>query len=826
MYSTIFCPKTSIKYNINSKSGKKILKKYINNYLGGSMSHRSYDCRLGQTGVNGVMITTNNCKKQYDPLGYDKIENYSRAQQRKLNNDNLVGDNEVLSRCNLTKSNVCRKRQSASIKRGKRNWKKLNSRFPTAVKLAKKKGVAIISKLGKKEEEAARQAMEEEEAARQAMEEEEAARQAMEEEEAARQAMEREEAARQAMEREEAARQAMEKEEAARQAMEEEEAASHAREREEIARQAMEEEEAASHAREKEETARQAMEEEAIQNDEDIDVNDQQIVVSNCQRLGDKYDMLNCQNSEYPCLTPEKECSNSDGTRIVFNGNDKERCGKNMKYNEQCEQKSEMYPCTTKGGLCASVDGKVENIPYWLKPKKPNKLLKQPLLPEPEPEQLLSLENVNDQQIVVSNCQRLGDKYDMLNCPNSEYACLTPEKECSNSDGTRIVFNGNDKERCGKNMKYNEQCERKSEMYPCTTKGGLCASVDGEVEDIPDFLKYNSIPSKLFVIPTIVPMKIASDLPNTNDFAIVPVEKNNTLVIGGTNQSYWRKIYNGMSSLASGTVNFTKSSGRLAEAIYNEIDLYKKKIIEVFIILVQFKTKLTNYLSNRGRSGAIIEGDIINTFGFLGGTAYREINTKSAMDLEMQDSDGEIIIDPDITKYRYEFLFSHKDEYGNYRLIDKVQNLNKMEKKATDTIHTIIERIVTELDYSIPNILELNKLFESCSENIYIIMNEILKLIRKSAKEDNRNVAQFELIIQEKIGFEEIIVSLRNVPTISKAFRSVSARLKKDFNSIKQDYTLERGVKVVKDIHGVATRTIQVPEVVNHVSNIFGVLTN
>ena len=321
-------------------------------------------------------------------------------------------------------------------------------------------------------------------------------------------------------------------------------------------------------------------------------------------------------------------------------------------------------------------------------------------------------------------------------------------------------------------------------------------------------------------------MKIASDLPNTNDFAIVPVEKNNTLVIGGTNQSYWRKIYNGMSSLASGTVNFTKSSGRLAEAIYNEIDLYKKKIIEVFIILVQFKTKLTNYLSNRGRSGAIIEGDIINTFGFLGGTAYREINTKSAMDLEMQDSDGEIIIDPDITKYRYEFLFSHKDEYGNYRLIDKVQNLNKMEKKATDTIHTIIERIVTELDYSVPNILELNKLFESCSENIYIIMDEILKLIRKSAKEDNRNVAQFELIIQEKIGFEEIIVSLRNVPTISKAFRSVSARLKKDFNSIKQDYTLERGVKVVKDIHGVATRTIQVPEVVNHVSNIFGVLTN
>lgn len=62
--------------------------------------YSTYSCKIGDQGVNGP-ITKENCMMQYDSFHKD------------------------MSRCKLTKSNVCRKRQNRSPKRAKKNWDKL-----------------------------------------------------------------------------------------------------------------------------------------------------------------------------------------------------------------------------------------------------------------------------------------------------------------------------------------------------------------------------------------------------------------------------------------------------------------------------------------------------------------------------------------------------------------------------------------------------------------------------------------------------------------------------------------------------------------------------
>ena len=76
----------------------RLFNDYYSNVKGGQYS--SYSCKIGDNGVNGP-ITKDNCMMQWDT------------------------SNAGISRCTLAKSNVCRKRQNRSPKRGKMNWLKV-----------------------------------------------------------------------------------------------------------------------------------------------------------------------------------------------------------------------------------------------------------------------------------------------------------------------------------------------------------------------------------------------------------------------------------------------------------------------------------------------------------------------------------------------------------------------------------------------------------------------------------------------------------------------------------------------------------------------------
>ena len=78
----------------------RLFNDYYSNVKGGQYS--SYSCKIGDNGVNGP-ITKDNCMMQWDT------------------------SNAGISRCTLAKSNVCRKRQNRSPKRGKMNWLKVRS---------------------------------------------------------------------------------------------------------------------------------------------------------------------------------------------------------------------------------------------------------------------------------------------------------------------------------------------------------------------------------------------------------------------------------------------------------------------------------------------------------------------------------------------------------------------------------------------------------------------------------------------------------------------------------------------------------------------------
>jgi hypothetical protein len=99
MYEKIVNPKTGRKININSKIGQTIIKNYLQTLQGGNPTYSSYSCKLGDDGIDGG-ITVDNCEKQWD-TNYPDI-----------------------SRCQLTKNNICKKRQNTSPERAKKNWSK------------------------------------------------------------------------------------------------------------------------------------------------------------------------------------------------------------------------------------------------------------------------------------------------------------------------------------------------------------------------------------------------------------------------------------------------------------------------------------------------------------------------------------------------------------------------------------------------------------------------------------------------------------------------------------------------------------------------------
>ena len=102
MYDKIKNPITGKIVNINSKLGNRILNKYIN-MIGGVNPHThqkwsSYSCKLGDTGINNIPITRINCNNQ-------------------------VSRESSISRCKWSeKGDYCRKRQSTSRMRARKNW--------------------------------------------------------------------------------------------------------------------------------------------------------------------------------------------------------------------------------------------------------------------------------------------------------------------------------------------------------------------------------------------------------------------------------------------------------------------------------------------------------------------------------------------------------------------------------------------------------------------------------------------------------------------------------------------------------------------------------
>jgi len=104
MYDKIQNPITGRMVQINSKLGNKILNKYIN-MIGGVNPHTktewsSYSCKLGNTGINNIPITRINCNNQ-------------------------KSHESTTSRCKWSeKGEYCRKRQSTSRIRAKKNWDK------------------------------------------------------------------------------------------------------------------------------------------------------------------------------------------------------------------------------------------------------------------------------------------------------------------------------------------------------------------------------------------------------------------------------------------------------------------------------------------------------------------------------------------------------------------------------------------------------------------------------------------------------------------------------------------------------------------------------
>uniref|UniRef100_A0A6C0IXK4 Uncharacterized protein n=1 Tax=viral metagenome TaxID=1070528 RepID=A0A6C0IXK4_9ZZZZ len=109
VYNKITNPETGRKVTINSRLGKNIIKNYLYMIGSGKNPHTqkewsSYSCHLGTQGINNEIITIDNCEKQ------------------------ISGD-QTISRCKLNKYNECRKRQSSSRLRAKKNWDKVEGKM-------------------------------------------------------------------------------------------------------------------------------------------------------------------------------------------------------------------------------------------------------------------------------------------------------------------------------------------------------------------------------------------------------------------------------------------------------------------------------------------------------------------------------------------------------------------------------------------------------------------------------------------------------------------------------------------------------------------------
>ena len=652
MYSKIKSPFSNKFININSADGIKLLNNYINTLNGGAGKQRfsSYDCRLGKIGVDNQPISLNNCNEQYDPLGYDILDNYSSTQQKKLRKDRIVSDNGVISRCKLTKNGVCRKRQSASNKRGKRNIKKLQ-------KNVRKQRIVNYMK-----------------------------------------------------------------------------------------------------------------EQAGIYEDDFEDFNE---------------DLDNTTDSP---LDDDDE----------FDYDDDEFEDYDESENDEPEDYDELEEIPEVPGLPQSYDELDEEY----------------IDPSMDP---------RNQQIIVAPCQKIGDKYDLISCPNKDYNCLTPEGECSNSEGD-LVFNN--KSRCAEDFRYSEHCESSNSEYPCLSNGGLCATIDGEIEPIPDHLKYY-LPE--IVIPTLdISNQIVND--NNGDETIIAQVQPSEIVLAENNPDIWTGILNGIKSLSNSlksgvttvkdvvvkganvSVKFLVDSTRLSiqslkfiEALNHEIYTYQVDLRELSKKIIMFNKNCKIYFSRRGSSGALLKSEEIR-LGFIPGfrSVYYEMNYDDAIALKIINRNGKQLIPFDsaaYNKYNYQFYFSHRDNQGKQRYVDKLSNINTIEKGALRFISESVFIINQENSKTFPNPIIIDNQIKNITRLIQDLKSSISDRIIMSAIDDGRQTpSSYIENLNRQIGINTILGLIQdfNVDRLDNIYK----RSEKNFSQL-MDYNITKTITTHERIQAI-----------------------